>query len=446
MNSQRVKQLNQSTYLQGGIVYWMSRDQRVKDNWALIYAQELAKKFNAPLSVVFCLRKTFSHATERLIDFLFGGLGELEADLRELGIGFSILLGDPVDELSRYVKKDQIGAIVTDFSPLRHARNWKDELAKNIKIPMYEVDAHNIVPVWIASDKQEFGAYTLRPKIHRQLMNFLEEYPHLHPQAGVQLPEKTDWKQVCSQIKIDTSVKAVDWIQPGEKAAHKALKDFLADRLVNYETDRNDPTKLAQSDLSPYIHFGQISTARIALEVNKQKSHSASQAAFLEELVVRKELSDNFCFYNPYYDSTKGFPDWAKKTLTEHANDTREFDYDLAELEAAKTHDPLWNAAQKEMMVRGKMHGYMRMYWAKKIFEWSKDVQTAQRHAIYLNDKYFLDGRDPNGYTGIAWSMGGVHDRAWFERPIFGKIRYMNFNGAKNKFDIQQYIDMIDAI
>jgi len=217
----------------------------------------------------------------------------------------------------------------------------------------------------------------------------------------------------------------------------KQLGNFLEHKLDGYERDRNDPNKDGQSGFSPYLHFGQISAQRIALEVLKSMKDAG---AFLEELIVRKELSDNFCNYNQHYDDMQGFPAWAKTSLSEHEKDRREYLYTLQELERARTHDDLWNAAQQEMLQTGKMHGYMRMYWAKKILEWTESPAAAQAAAIHQNDRYELDGRDPSGYTGIAWSLGGVHDRAWKERAIFGKVRYMNYNGAKSKFDVKAYI------
>ena len=226
------------------------------------------------------------------------------------------------------------------------------------------------------------------------------------------------------------------WIVPGEAAARKQL-GISWSIVTGYEMDRNDPNNDGQSGLSPYLHFGQISAQRIALEVLKRMKDAG---AFLEELIVRKELSDNFCYYNQHYDDMQGFPAWAKTSLSEHEKDRREYLYTLQELERARTHDDLWNAAQQEMLQTGKMHGYMRMYWAKKILEWTESPVAAQAAAIYLNDRYELDGRDPNGYTGIAWSLGGVHDRAWKERAIFGKVRYMSYNGAKSKFDVKAYI------
>jgi deoxyribodipyrimidine photo-lyase len=226
----------------------------------------------------------------------------------------------------------------------------------------------------------------------------------------------------------------------GEKAARKMLQEFLQAKLAAYPDKRNDPNEDAQSNLSPYLHFGQIAAQRAALEVEESSAPRLARAAFLEELVVRRELSDNFCFYNPHYDRVAGFPQWAQSTLAAHRRDPRPYLYSRDELERAETHDDLWNAAQLEMVQRGKMHGYLRMYWAKKILEWTESPEQALDIAIYLNDKYELDGRDPNGYTGIAWSIGGVHDRAWGERPVFGKIRYMSYGGSKGKFDVRAYV------
>jgi deoxyribodipyrimidine photo-lyase len=341
--------------------------------------------------------------------------------------------------------------LVTDFNPLRIKQQWKKQVNENIKIPFYEVDAHNIVPCWIASPKQEYGAYTIRPKIKKLLPEFLDEFPKVKKQKAPSpnsLPKETPTEQEgnlkCDELrkslKIDLSVKEVDWIKSGEKAAINMLQNFITEKLHRYDSERNDPNSDSVSDLSPYLHFGQISSQRIALEVYKSDCSDDSKEAFLEELIIRKELSDNFCFYNENYDSINSFPDWAKKTLNAHADDPREYLYSLKEFEEAKTHDDLWNAAQLQMVNTGKMHGYMRMYWCKKIYEWTRSAEEAMKFSIYLNDKYELDGRDPNGYTGIAWSIGGVHDRAWFERDVFGKIRYMNYNGCKSKFDVAQYI------
>ena len=232
----------------------------------------------------------------------------------------------------------------------------------------------------------------------------------------------------------------VSWIKPGEGAAQRALRRFLREGLRSYDEARNDPTVDGQSNLSPFLHFGHISAQRVPLEVRDSDVVGEPRDAFLEERIVRRELSDNFCFYNEDYDRFEGFPTWAQTTLKQHGGDRREYTYTLGQFESAGTHDELWNAAQMEMAKTGKMHGYMRMYWAKKILEWTESPEEALKIAMFLNDKYELDGRDPNGYVGCAWSIGGVHDRAWFERPVFGKIRYMSYNGCRSKFDVDSYV------
>jgi len=273
------------------------------------------------------------------------------------------------------------------------------------------------------------------------LPEFLEDYPQVIRMKKNIDKATTDWEAVYHSLKINAGVKPVDWIKPGETMALNSLNDFLDNRLAFYNGHRNDPNKNSQSNLSPFLHFGQLSAQRVLLNYQVKLNSLNMQESFPEELVVRRELADNYCNYNENYDSFDGFRDWAKQTLNEHRKDKREFIYSLDEFEFAKTHDKLWNAAQMEMVKTGKMHGYMRMYWAKKILEWTKNPEYAIQTAIYLNDKYELDGRDPNGYAGIAWSIGGIHDRAWFDRSVFGKIRYMNYNGAKKKFDVSAYIN-----
>jgi len=367
----------------------------------------------------------------------------VEENLQALNIPFFLLQGDPSKEMARLLSEIGAGALVSDFSPLRQSREWKSAVAGEIEIPFYEVDAHNIIPCWFASPKQEWAAYSFRPKVNRLLFEFLDEFPSSQKSPERNSPTgkdaiENDWAAAERSLRADAdAVPQAKWIMPGEAAAMKQLGNFLEHKLAGYERDRNDPNKDGQSGLSPYLHFGQISAQRVALEVLKSMKDAGS---FLEELIVRKELSDNYCYYNQHYDDMQGFPAWAKTSLSEHEKDRREYLYTLQELELAHTHDNLWNAAQQEMLQTGKMHGYMRMYWAKKILEWTESPAAAQAAAIHQNDRYELDGRDPSGYTGIAWSLGGVHDRAWKERAIFGKVRYMSYNGAKSKFDVKTYI------
>jgi deoxyribodipyrimidine photo-lyase len=431
----------------GPILYWMSRDQRLRDNWALLHAQELAIAQQAPLAVCFCLVPEFLNAAFRQFGFMIRGLAEVEEGLAAHAIPFFLLKGEPGREIPKLAKSLKAALLVTDFDPLRLKRAWKMDVARNLDAPIYEVDAHNIAPCWLASPKQEYGAYTFRPKIHRLLPDFLTEIPELqeHPHklgSGDRIP----WQDILQNHPADRTVPEVDWLTPGETAARRRLDYFLEEKLAHYSRDRNDPNKDGQSNLSPYLHFGHLSAQRVALEVRRAKAPKEAKHDFLEELIVRRELSDNFCFYNQNYDDFKGFPAWAQKTLNAHRRDAREFVYPPEELEQARTHDDAWNAAQREMVLTGKMHGYMRMYWAKKILEWTASPEEALQLAIYLNDRYEMDGRDPNGYTGIAWSIGGVHDRAWKERPIFGKIRYMSLSGLKGKFALEDYLKNFPAL
>lgn len=442
MNLKRVKQHKDIKFGNGPVVYWMQRDQRVQDNWALIFAIEKAKELNVPIVITFCLVPNFLEATIRQYGFMLKGLEEVEKNLVKKNIPFYFLLGDPGKEIPQLANKLKAAAIVSDFNPLKVVRHWKKEVIENINIPFFTVDTHNIVPVWEASDKLEFAAYTIRPKIQKKLDEYLDEFPKVSKQKdhGLKI-DKVDWQKARKSLKINFDVQEVDWIKPGESNALKMLDSFFEERLTDYNEKRNDPNENVLSNLSPLLHFGQISAQRIVLETYHRKHSIETKDAFLEELIIRRELSDNFCLYNTNYDSFDGFPEWAKKTLNEHRKDKREYIYNLEEFENAKTHDELWNAAQIEMVTTGKMHGYMRMYWAKKILEWTETPEEALGYSIYLNDKYELDGRDSNGYVGCAWSIGGVHDRAWTERPVFGKIRFMNYNGCKRKFDVKNYIN-----
>jgi len=442
INEKRIKLLKKGPSKNGPVIYWMSRDQRVNDNWALLYAQQLALDKRESFAVVFNLVPDFLEATIRQYGFMLKGLQEVEKNLLQMNIPFFLREGKPTDTIPLFLSRVKPSVLVTDFDPLKIKRHWKKEILNKIDISFLEVDAHNIVPCRTASHNIEFAARTFRPRIHKHLPEFLEEFtPVKKMKKNLSFTsDKTDWDRVKKSLKINQMVKELNWIKPGEKAAAKALSEFLENRLDFYAEKRNDPNENAQSNLSPYLHFGQISAQRIALILEQFYQSHPSTESFLEELIVRKELSDNYCFFNKNYDSFNGFHDWAKETLNKHRKDKREFVYSPDDFETADTHEDLWNAAQRELITTGKMHGYMRMYWAKKILEWSKSPEEALRISLYLNDKYELDGRDPNGYVGCAWSIGGVHDRAWTERPVYGKIRYMNRNGAARKFDVDAYI------
>ncbi len=442
VDSRRIIVHKSSKPHEGLIVYRMSREQRVQDNWALLFAQQQADERETALWVVFTLVPHYPNANQRHFDFLIKGLKQVEKALIEKNIPFVLLIDDqPMKVFEQFIKDHGVTVVVSDFDPLRHKRQWIESINQIDGITHYEVDAHNIVPCHFVSQKAEFGAYTLRPKIKRMLPEFLTEFPKLRSQepkhAIATFP--INWDEIEALLSSLECISPITWLQPGEEAAKAMLHQFIESKMPVYIAQHNHPEIDGQSQMSPYLHFGHISAQRIALEVLNESAYE-DREAFLEELIVRKELADNFCFYNAFYDQVNGFPAWAKKDIELHRQDVRTYLYTLDELDAGITHDVLWNAAQRELIHKGKMHGYMRMYWAKKILEWTLSVETALQYAIYLNDKYSLDGRDPNGYAGIAWSIGGVHDRAWFSRPIFGKIRYMSYSGCKSKFDVNRYI------
>jgi deoxyribodipyrimidine photo-lyase len=420
----------------------MSRDQRSEDNWALLYAQERAIELKVPLIVAFCLVPDFLGATIRQYGFMLRGLEETAGRLSKKNIRFELFKGDPVLEIPRFLKSSGAGLLVVDFDPLRIKIRWRSVVSEKVGIQVVEVDAHNIVPCRAASNKQEFAAYTFRPKVTKLLDHFLVPFPRLkkHPFGNPAGIDQVQWQDVSRRLRVDRRISEINSVKPGERSGLAALKRFLEKGLKTYDDDRNDPAREGQSGLSPWLHFGQLSAQRVAHEVASSGIDPEVSGAFLEELIVRRELSDNFCFYNREYDSVDGFPEWATKTLDIHRSDQRSYIYSARQFEMAETHDPYWNAAQRQMLQTGKMHGYMRMYWAKKILEWSPSPEEALETAIYLNDRYELDGRDPNGYAGIAWSIGGVHDRAWGERPVFGKIRYMNEAGLRRKFNLDSYL------
>ena len=457
VNEKRVRVLKHGNVGAGPVIYWCSRDQRVRDNWALIYACDTANATGAPVAVVFSLVTSFLGAGARQFCFMLKGLREMEQALLAKNIKFVLLEGDPSLTVPSFANECGASLIVADQSPLRLGRTWRVAIARSASCPLHEVDAHNVVPVWEASQKLEVGARTLRGKLAKLYPEFLVEFPEAPVvkgtwpcEAAAALPTiGTDWEALIVRARNDGSaVPEVTWAVPGEFAAHATLQHFLTRRLKYYE-HRNDPAKpQALSGLSPYLHFGQISAQRCALEARRYaKSSSKAVDVFLEELIVRRELADNFCWYSPKYDTIEGQKyQWAKETVREHSKDKRPYLYSLQQFENGETHDDLWNAAQLEMVHGGKMHGFMRMYWAKKIMEWTESPDQALEFAIYLNDKYQLDGRDPSGYVGCMWSIVGVHDQGWSERPIFGKIRYMAYSGCVKKFKVQDYIKRVNEL
>ncbi|XP_059200601.1 CPD photolyase [Centropristis striata] len=428
-----------------GVLYWMTRDYRVQDNWALIHAQQLALKENLPLHVCVCLFVPKSElSTLRHYSFLLKGLEEIAKECKTLDIQFHLLHGTAGDVLPGFVSDRSLGAVVTDFSPLREQLKCLEDIKKALPkdIPLVQVDTHNIVPCWVASPKLEYAARTIRGKITKLLPEFLTDFPPVekHPYTATRTAKPVDWEETLASLQVDRTVGEPEWAKPGTKGGMAMLESFIDVRLKQFDTKRNDPNAAALSQLSPWIRFGHLSAQRVALQVQHSgKSAGHTVASFIEELVVRRELTDNFCFYNEKYDRVEGAYEWAQKTLKDHAKDERPYLYTREQLEKAKTHDKLWNGAQYQMVSEGKMHGFLRMYWAKKILEWTTSPEEALSIALYLNDRYSLDGMDPNGFVGCMWSICGIHDQGWAERPVFGKIRYMNYKGCLRKFDVAQF-------
>ena len=374
------------------------------------------------------------------------GLREIETSLGRRGIRFVVWRKTPENgaiDLSR-----DATLVITDRGYLRIQRAWRSHVADKIDAPLVQVESDVVVPIESASLKEEYSAATLRPRLERVLQSFLIPLRKRRVRTRLldydaEFFDVTDVEKAVSRLHVDRSVKQVAGIHGGTQEAKRHLNIFISEKLKHYEQLKNDPTQDVLSNLSPYLHFGQISPLYVALSV--LNSNCSGKGAFLEELIVRRELSMNFVFYNPNYHSYISIPRWAKETLAQHKNDKREYAYTFDEFEKAKTHDSFWNAAQLEMVHTGKMHGYMRMYWGKKILEWTETPEEAYRIAVQLKNKYELDGRDPNGFAGVAWCFG-KHDRPWPERRVLGKVRYMNANGLRRKFDAQRYVEQVQAL
>lgn len=440
IQNERVRPLNNETARNREfIIYWMQASQRTHYNHALEYAIGQANERGKPLLVFFGLTDLYPEANARHYAFLLEGLRDVQRSLAGRGIAFVVGRGSPdagVVELSR-----RACLVVVDRGYVRIERQWRRAAAEKADCPLVQVETNAVVPLEQASAKEEYSARTIRPKIWKQAAKYLVplKAQRLKKEClGQRLDsfDLADTEGALLRMEVDRSVAPARDFRGGQAAAHKRLREFTEKKLASYPEMRNDPNADGVSHLSPYLHFGQISPLFVALEVLRQKNRGSE--AFLEELLVRRELSLNFVYYNEHYKDFLGLPRWARETLREHTKDTREAVYSEAELEQGRTTDPYWNAAQREMVVTGKMHGYMRMYWGKRLIEWTRTPEEAFRTALRLNNKYELDGRDANGFAGVAWCFG-KHDRAWPGRPVFGKVRPMTASGLRRKFDADAY-------
>jgi deoxyribodipyrimidine photo-lyase len=431
----------------------MQRAQRGVDNHAIDVAAQVANLLGLPLVVYFAGISNFPHANLRHYVFLNQGLPDIEADLAARNISF-VMRRAPHESHERLLEDVHAAFLIGDENPMREPERWRRELASRIKIPFWTVDTDVVVPSKLL-EKAQYGAYTIRPRLYRLLPEYLHPFENLHAAYAWKRPGgfyadsihedmTRDWKD------LDRSVAPVGGWKGGTHAGVKRLKLFTEQLLERYDEQRNHPETDGTSCMSPYLHFGHVGPITIALAVDAAVKANprlkAARDSYFNELIVWRELAVNFVRFTPKYDSPECADAWAQATIAAHARDERQPLYTLDQLESGRTYDDLWNAGQAQMVRYGWMHNYVRMYWAKKILEWTPDVATAMKYAIHLNDKYFLDGRDPNGYAGIAWAILGKFDRAWGERAVFGKIRYMSGASTGRKFNSKKYIEQMELL
>ena len=447
---ERCKTLNEKDIVKGKyVLYWMQQSQRAHWNHALEYAVGWANEQDLPVLAAFGITQGFPDANQRHYAFMLEGLRETQRTLRERGIRLIIRLTPPAELIPELARDAAL--LVTDRGYLRIQKRWRNRVSQHVPCQMIQVESDAVVPVNTASEKEEYAARTLRPKIQKHLDTFLHPVEEIEPgrdslDLGEEGLDLSDIEHLLHEMHVAGDVETVPQYRGGYSEAQKRLESFLDAGLPAYADKARDPNVDCVSHLSPYLHFGQISPVEIAWRVN---DHSAGDDAnrddFLEELIVRRELCFNLCEYNDDYDSFECLPGWAVETLDEHAADEREYVYSEATLERAETHDPYWNAAQRRMVHTGWMHNYMRMYWGKKILEWTESPRKAFQIVLNLNNRYELDGRDPCSFANIAWCFG-KHDQGWQERDIFGKVRYMNANGLERKFDMKRYVEETDEV
>jgi deoxyribodipyrimidine photo-lyase len=449
---ERVHLRNDAPARAGGryVLYWMQQSQRAEDNHAFEYAAQRANERGLPLVVGFGLTAAYPAANRRHYRFLLEGLAETAAAVAARGAGFVLRTGDPA-EVALGLAGDA-ALVVCDRGYLRHQRAWRDRVAREAGCAVHEVEADAVIPVGVVSDKKEYAARTLRPKHMRRWREWLTDLaptPLARDAGGLDIPglALADLDGLLDGLGVDGSVPPVPQHFRGGTSVGKArLRRFVAGGLARYAADGNQPQAGTVSGLSPYLHFGQVSPLWAARQVQASPlAQDEGGVAFLEQLLVRRELSLNFCWYEPRYDQWAALPDWARATLTAHRGDRREHIYTEAQLESAGTHDRWWNAAMTELRVTGTLHNYMRMYWGKKILEWRPDPEDALELLLRLNDRWLLDGRDPNSYAGALWIFG-LHDRPWQERPVYGTVRCMTAGGLERKCDIRGYAAKVAAL
>jgi deoxyribodipyrimidine photo-lyase len=447
----RIQKLNRKPIRQGEyVLYWMQQSQRADENHALEYAIQSANALRLPVVVAFGLTSNYPEANLRHYAFMLQGLRETQRRLSERKILFVVQHREPPEVALRVGRR--AACIVCDRGYLRHQRNWREQVAREADSLVEQVECDVIVPVDRASPKKETSARTLRSKImrlHRMFLDF--PAPSRSPLSASKLRIQTinleQENEIVGSLAVDTGVKPVARFRGGTKAAKQRLDAFLKNGLSGYAENRGHPQTEYLSHLSPYLHFGQISPMYIVRKIygSAEKCGNENVESYLDELIVRRELCINFVHYTDSYDLFRSLPEWARETLGKHRTDRRQHIYGKNEFENAQTHDPCWNAAMNEMKYTGYMHNHMRMYWGKQILAWSRTPEAAFRTALDLNNKYFLDGRDPSSYANIGWIFG-LHDRPWPEREVFGSVRSMTAGGLARKTDSGAYIEKVHRL
>lgn len=420
------------------IIYIVSRAIRVNDNQALYSAQKKALNQNYQLICLFNFYPNFPYANLRNMHFLLHGLLEMSEKLKKLNIPLIFREGNIIDTLNDLLNDFDITSIYTEhhvLKPILKNQNLISEFCYNHKIDFFKINTACVIPVDETSFKLEYAAKTIRPKIMSKYKSYLlDTYPiQKHPQSiNIQTFNHDQLNDCLNNHQFEKL--SLSKLTPGEDAANQQLKYFIENNLKNYHI-RNEFSSKGQSYLSAYLHFGMLSPIKMIRDV--ENSHHENAPLFVEEALVRRELAENYCHYCKDYDSINGAWNWAQNTLKQHINDPRDYIYTLEEFENANTHDDLWNKCQILVKDEGYLHSYLRMYWAKMVLYWTESPQKAIEILIHLNDKYMLDGRDPNGYTGIMWSVAAVHDRPWFDRPVIGLVRAMGKDGTLKKSKIK---------
>jgi deoxyribodipyrimidine photo-lyase len=452
----RVRQLKQAEIRKGGkyVLYWCRWNRRVDSNHALAFAAGMANRLELPVLFFEALGCACPYANDRFHTFALEGVPHTAATLRKHGIGYAFHCARRKTEKTPLPGLlAQAAAFVTDDYPSTLAARQYKELPESLNIPSYAVESSCVVPP-ACIEARSYAAYSIRPRIQKLLPKFLAPAPVVRVRHRYRSDAPAFHTYVrpggiaalVAECEIDHGVAPSTLHRGGRVEAERRLQRFLDDRLRRYAREKNEPSKHVNSGLSPYLHHGYISSLEVALAVRDCAREDKLVADdFLEELIVRRELAFNFAQYAGSLDSLQELPDWARETIRQHRRDRRNPLYTREQFESASTSDLLWNATQKEMLLRGTIHGYYRMYWGKKILEWSATAEDALATMIHLHDRYALDGHDPNTFGNILWCFG-LHDRPWPERPVFGKIRSMTLGGMERKTDVAAYIKEIESL